>query len=48
MPLDLLVNGSIKKGLILKMNFSHLKLTKHSQIEVMDWNFYVKPINKQN
>ena len=42
MPLDLLVNGKIKRVYPNK-NFQSLDITKHSQIEVMDWKFYVLP-----
>ena len=42
MPLDLLVNGKIKRVSPNK-NFQSLDITKHSQIEVMDWKFYVLP-----
>ena len=42
MPLDLLVNGKELRVLPTK-KYKSFKITKHSQIEVMDWNFYVKP-----
>ncbi len=43
MPIDLLVNGR-KKRVIPTKNFQSFAITKHSQIEVMDWKFYVEPI----
>ena len=46
MPLDLLVNGKIRR-VFPKKNFQSLEIKKHSQIEVMDWKFYVKPIQKK-
>ena len=43
MPLDLLVNG--KELRVLPSNeYKSFEITKHSQIEVMDWKFYVKPV----
>ena len=42
MPLDLLVNGSIKR-VNPKNEFQSFKIEKYSQIEVMDWRFYVLP-----
>ncbi len=42
MPLDLLVNGSIKR-VNPKNEFQSFKIEKYSQIEVMDWKFYVLP-----
>ena len=47
MPLDLLVNGK-EKRVIPSKDYQSFEITKHSQIEVMDWKFYVKPINKKN
>ena len=46
MPLDLLVNGS-KKRVFPTKEYQSISSKKHSQIEVMDWEFYVKPV-KQN
>ena len=46
MPLDLLVNGS-KKRVFPTKEYQSISSKKHSQIEVMDWKFYVKPV-KQN
>ena len=45
MPIDLLVNGSIKRVHPSK-EFKKIGINKHSQIEVMDWKFYVKPSKK--
>ena len=43
MPLDLLVNG--KELRVLPSNeYKSFEINKHSQIEVMDWKFYVKPV----
>ena len=45
MPIDLLVNGSVKR--VLPSNdYQLFPITKHSQIEVMDWKFYVLPVEK--
>ena len=46
MPIELLVNGSVKRVLPSK-EFQSFNISKHSQIEVMDWKFYVLP-NKVN
>ncbi len=43
MPIDFLVNGK-KKRVIPTKKFQSFSITKHSQIEVMDWKFYVEPI----
>ena len=45
MPIDLLVNGSIKRVYPSK-EFRKIGINKHAQIEVMDWKFYVKPSEK--
>jgi len=42
MPIDLLVNGTIKRIFPTK-KFQTIDIKKHSQIEVMDWKFYVLP-----
>ena len=42
MPIELLINGAVKRVLPSK-EFQSLKVSKHSQIEVMDWKFYVLP-----
>ena len=44
MPLDLLVNSNVVRVYPTK-NYKSFKNTKHSQIEVMDWKFYVKKNN---
>ena len=43
MPLDLLVNGKELRVFPSK-EYKSFKTSKHSQIEVMDWKFYVKPV----
>ncbi len=42
MPLDLLVNGAEKRVLPTK-KYQSIDIKKYSQIEVMDWKFYVQP-----
>ena len=44
MPIDMLINGSSKRVYPTK-EFKSLEISKHSQIEVMDWKFYVKTSN---
>ena len=44
MPIDLLVNGSLKRVFPNK-SFKSFKISKHSQIEVMDWKYYVKAVD---
>jgi|TARA_Y100000996_G_scaffold258438_1_gene203507 aminopeptidase N len=44
MPIDLLVNGSVKRVFPNK-SFKSFKISKHSQIEVMDWKYYVKAVD---
>ena len=46
MPIDLLVNGR-KIRVFPTKNFQSLSISKHSQIEIMDWKFYVKPVEKK-
>ncbi len=46
MPLDLLVNNNVVRVYPSK-NYKSFEITKHSQIEVMDWKFYVKKNNSQ-
>jgi len=41
MPIDLLVNGKPKRILPSK-ELQSFNISKHSQIEIMDWKFYVK------
>ncbi len=47
MPLDLLVNGKEYRILPSK-EYKFFEISKHSQIEVMDWKFYVKSTNTKN
>jgi len=42
MPIDLLVNGKSIR-VLPNQNFQSIKVTKHSQVEIMDWKFYVEP-----
>ena len=42
MPIELLVNGSVKRVLPSK-EFQSFDVSRHSQIEVMDWRFYIMP-----
>ena len=42
MPIDLLVNGK-KKRLYPKKKYQKFDIKKHSQIEAMDWRFYILP-----
>ena len=46
MPLGLLVNGKESRVLPTK-EYQSFKISKHSQIEIMDWKFYVKPVKKE-
>ena len=46
MPIDFLVNG-VEKRVVPNKEFQSFDIKKHSAIEVMDWKFYVKPIQKQ-
>ena len=45
MPIDLLVNGS-EIRVFPSNKFQKINVSKHSQIEVMDWKFYVEPVKK--
>jgi len=45
MPMGLLVNG-IEKRVQPTQEFQSFEIKKHSTIEVMDWKFYVKPMEK--
>lgn len=42
MPIDLLVNGKEKRIKPTKI-YQSININKHSQIEIMDWKFYVEP-----
>ena len=46
MPLDLLVNG-VQVRILPNSNFQSFEISKHSQIEVMDWKFYVLPVKNE-
>jgi aminopeptidase N len=46
MPLDLLVNGK-EKRVFPRKKYLSFPINKHSQIEIMDWKFYVKPVEKK-
>ena len=46
MPLDLLINGKEVRILPSK-NYQSFEIKKYSQIEVMDWKFYVMPKEKE-
>ncbi len=45
MPKDLLVN-CVEKRIIPNKKFKSFYIKKHTTIEVMDWTFYVDPIQK--
>ena len=45
MPLDILVNGKEIRVIPTK-KYQSFKISKHSQIEIMDWKFYVEPVQK--
>ena len=45
MPLDLLVNGKEIRVYPTK-EYQELNINKHALVEVMDWDFYVLPINQ--
>ncbi len=47
MPLDLLVNGKELRVFPTK-EYKSFKITKHSQIEIMDWKFYMCKLKKIN
>jgi aminopeptidase N len=46
MPIDLLVNGK-EKRVFPRKKYLSFPINKHSQIEIMDWKFYVKPVEKK-
>ena len=46
MPIDLLVNNK-ELRVNPTQDFNSLKIKKHTQVEVMDWKFYVKKIDKK-
>jgi aminopeptidase N len=41
MPIDILINGTIQR-IYPSQKFKSLEIKKHSQIEIMDWRFYIK------
>jgi len=43
MPIDLIVNGK-EFRVSPSSEYKFFEISKHSQIEIMDWKFYVKPI----
>ena len=45
MPIGLLVNG-IERRVMPSKDYQSFSISKHSQIEVMDWKFYVLPVEK--
>ena len=45
MPIDLLVNGKALR-VTPSNEYKSFEISRHSQIEVMDWKFYVKPVEK--
>ena len=45
MPINILVNGR-ERRIYPKIEYQSFKVKKHSQIEVMDWKFYVQPVKK--
>tara|TARA_B100000900_G_scaffold251365_2_gene214166 strand:- start:7786 stop:9483 length:1698 start_codon:yes stop_codon:yes gene_type:complete len=44
MPIDLLVNGKVKR-VLPNQEFQSFDIREHASIEVMDWKFYVLPKN---
>ena len=44
MPIDLLINGKVKR-VLPNQEFQSFDIRKHASIEVMDWRFYVLPKN---
>ncbi len=46
MPMGLLING-VEKRVEPSQEFQSFEIRKHAAIEVMDWKFYVKPIQKK-
>ena len=47
MPIDFLVNGKPKR-FNPSTDFKSFDISKHSQVEVMDWRFYVLPKEVSN
>ncbi len=46
MPIDLLVNGK-ENRVLPTQEYLSFPISKHSQVEIMDWKFYVKPVEKK-
>jgi len=46
MPVDLLVNGAEVRIFPTK-KYQSLNIKEHSQVEITDWKFYIKPISKK-
>ena len=46
MPIDLLVNGEVRR-VLPNQKFQSFDIRQYASIEVMDWKFYVKPIQKK-
>ena len=43
MPIDFLVNGKVKRLSPSSKVYQSFEINKHSQVEIMDWKFYVLP-----
>ena len=46
MPVDLLVNG-LEVRVFPTEKYQYINIKEHSQVEITDWKFYIKPINKE-
>ena len=44
MPIKILLNGEERK-ILPSHKFQSIKIKKYSQIEIMDWKYYIKPVN---
>ncbi len=44
MPVKILLNGDERK-ILPSHKFQSIKIKKYSQIEIMDWKYYIKPVN---
>jgi aminopeptidase N len=42
MPVDILVNGK-KERIFPTKKYQKFDIKRHSQVEVMDWRFYILP-----
>ena len=47
MPIGILVNG-VEERVTPSKDYQSFKTEKHSQIEIMDWKFYVLPKKVSN